>query len=59
MIRMREALQQSLNIPVVAITDAIGPANLLSAMGRAGMKPALPNGQAGLAIALGGIGVTL
>ena len=59
MIRMREALQQSLNIPVVAITDAIGPANLLSAMGRARMKPALPNGQAGLAIALGGIGVTL
>lgn len=59
MIRMREALQQSLNIPVVAITDAIGPANLLAAMGRAGMKPALPNGQAGLAIALGGIGVTL
>lgn len=59
MIRMREALQQSLNIPVVAITDAIGPANLLSAMGRAGMRPALPNGQAGLAIALGGIGVTL
>lgn len=59
LIRMREALQQSLNIPVVAITDAIGPANLLAAMGRAGMKPALPDGQAGLAIALGGIGVTL
>jgi penicillin-binding protein 1C len=59
MIRMREALQQSLNIPVVAITDAIGPANLLAAMGRAGMKPVLPNGQAGLAMALGGVGVTL
>lgn len=59
MIRMREALQQSLNIPVVAITDAIGPANLLAAMGRAGMKPVLPNGQAGLAVSLGGVGVTL
>ncbi len=58
-IRIREALQQSLNIPAVALTDALGPAKLLQAMDRAQMKSALPNGQPGLAVALGGIGVTL
>lgn len=58
-IRVREALQQSLNVPVVALTDALGPERLLSAMERAGMHPKLPVGQPGLAIALGGIGVSL
>ncbi|MBI1171035.1 penicillin-binding protein 1C [bacterium] len=58
-IRVREALQLSLNIPAVALTDALGPAKLLQAMDRAGMKSALPTGQPGLAVALGGIGVTL
>ena len=58
-IRVREALQMSLNIPAVALTDALGPAKLLQAMDRAQMKSALPTGQPGLAIALGGIGVTL
>jgi len=58
-IRIREALQQSLNIPVVALTDALGPAKLLGALDKAGVKYDLPGGQAGLAIALGGIGVRL
>ena len=58
-IRVREALQQSLNLPVVALTEALGPAKLLSAMDRASMRSALPTGQPGLAVALGGIGVTL
>ncbi len=58
-IRAREALQQSLNIPVVALTEALGPAKLLAALRRAGVKPELPGGQPGLAIALGGLGVTL
>lgn len=58
-IRMREALQQSRNIPVVALTDALGPAKLISAMEKAGMKPVFPGDQPGLAIALGGVGVTL
>ena len=57
--RVRDALQLSLNIPVVALTDALGPAKLLQAMDRAQMKSALPMGQPGLAVALGGIGVTL
>lgn len=58
-IRVREALQMSLNIPVVMLTDAMGPARLLSAMGKAGMKYRLPGGQPGLAVSLGGVGVTL
>lgn len=58
-IRIREALQQSLNIPVVALTDALGPAKLLGALDKSGVKYDLPGGQAGLAIALGGIGVRL
>ena len=58
-LRVREALQLSLNIPVVALTEALGPAKLLQAMDKAGMQARLPPGQPGLAIALGGIGVTL
>ena len=58
-IRIREALQESLNIPVVALTDALGPAKLLATLDKAGVKYDLPGGQPGLAIALGGIGVSL
>lgn len=58
-IRVREALQLSLNIPVVALTQALGPARLLSAMGKAGIRYSLPGAQPGLAVALGGVGVTL
>jgi penicillin-binding protein 1C len=58
-IRLREALQLSLNIPVVTLTEALGPAKLLSAMGKAGMRVEIPGDQPGLAVALGGLGVTL
>lgn len=58
-IRARDALQQSRNIPVVALTEALGPARLLTALDKAGVKYDMPPGQPGLAIALGGIGVTL
>lgn len=58
-IRVREALQQSLNIPVVALTEALGPSKLLAALRRAGVDAKVPGGQPGLAIALGGLGVTL
>jgi len=59
-IRVAEALRESLNIPVVTLTEALGPERLLQAMRRVGMRPVIP-GRAtpGLAIALGGIGVTL
>jgi penicillin-binding protein 1C len=58
-LRLREALQLSLNIPVVLLTDALGPAKLLAALRRAGMAPQVPGDQPGLAVALGGVGVTL
>ncbi|HMO09228.1 MAG TPA: penicillin-binding protein 1C [Paracoccaceae bacterium] len=59
-IRAREALQQSLNIPVVALTEALGPARLMTALRAAGARPRLPGtGAPGLAVALGGVGMTL
>ena len=58
-VRLRSALQLSLNIPVVALTQALGPEKLLSALSRGGVDYALPTGDAGLAVALGGIGVSL
>ncbi|QYX56963.1 penicillin-binding protein 1C [Roseovarius sp. SCSIO 43702] len=54
-----DALRQSLNIPVVLLLDEIGPAHLMNLMRRAGVSPVLPGDQAGLAIGLGGLGVTL
>ncbi|SDJ01531.1 penicillin-binding protein 1C [Aliiruegeria lutimaris] len=58
-VRVRRALQMSLNIPVVALTEAIGPARLVSRLERAGVTPVIPNDTPGLAVALGGVGVTL
>lgn len=58
-IRVSEALRLSLNIPVVRLTEALGPANLMAGLSRAGVNTALPGGQPGLAVALGGIGVSL
>jgi penicillin-binding protein 1C len=58
-IRIRNALQLSLNLPVVQLLDALGPAKLLAAMEKAGIHGVIPGGQPGLAIGLGGIGVTL
>lgn len=58
-IRAAEALRLSLNIPVVRLTEALGPANLMAGLSRAGVKTALPGGQPGLAVALGGVGISL
>ncbi len=56
----RAALQMSLNIPAVALLDAVGPAKLLARLRRAGAVPVLPRGRMpGLAIGLGGVGLTL
>lgn len=57
-VKVRDALQLSLNLPVVALTEAVGPARLLSALRRSGAAPVL-EGKPGLAISLGGIGVRL
>ncbi len=58
-VRLREALQLSLNIPVVALTEALGPARLMVALRRAGVLAEVPGDTPGLAVALGGVGVSL
>lgn len=55
----REALQTSLNLPAVALTEALGPARLLAAMRQAGVEAVVPGDVPGLAVALGGVGVSL
>jgi penicillin-binding protein 1C len=56
---VRRALQLSLNIPVVRLTEALGPAHLVAALKTAGVQARLQGGAAGLALSLGGVGVTL
>ena len=56
---VREALQLSLNIPVVKLTHDLGPARVMAALRRAGTDPRLPGGAPGLAVALGGVGLSL
>ncbi|MCP5074751.1 MAG: penicillin-binding protein 1C [Rhodobacteraceae bacterium] len=59
-VRVRQALQMSLNIPAVTLLQEVGPTQLIARMQRAGAVPKLPtSGAPGLAIALGGLGVTL
>ncbi len=59
-VTVREALQLSLNIPAVAMLEAVGPLRLMSLFKRAGMAPQLPRDRPpSLAIGLGGIGMTL
>ena len=59
-VTIREALTQSLNVPAVIVLDAVGPAQLIARMQRAAIAPVLPDQSApGLAIGLGGIGITL
>lgn len=58
-VTVEQALQLSLNIPAVAMTQALGPARLVTAMQRAGAHPVIPGGRPGLAVALGGVGLSL
>lgn len=58
-VRVRTALQLSLNIPAVSVTSALGPQHLIAGLRRAGADPQIPGGRPGLAVALGGVGVTL
>ncbi|THD76648.1 penicillin-binding protein 1C [Thalassobius vesicularis] len=58
-IKVADALRQSLNIPVVLLTDQLGPLRLMSALRQSGAQPVIPGGKPGLAVALGGVGVTL
>jgi penicillin-binding protein 1C len=58
-IRVRDALQQSLNIPVIRLADALGPARIAAALERSGAELHIPGERPGLAIALGGLGMSL
>jgi penicillin-binding protein 1C len=59
-VSIREALQFSLNVPAVRLLEAVGPQRLLSRFRRAGIRLELPpGGMPGLAIGLGGAGVSL
>lgn len=58
-VTVERALQLSLNIPVVKLTQALGPAHLMAALRRSGAEPALQGAAPGLAIALGGLGLSL
>ncbi len=59
-LRVREALVQSRNIPAVSLTQALGPARLMQALRRAGLRARLPgDAPPGLAVILGGVGVRL
>jgi len=59
-VTVRRALQLSLNVPAVAVLDAVGPSRLLARLTEAGASLVLPKHEtAGLALGLGGIGVRL
>jgi len=57
---VRKALQMSLNVPAVAVLDAIHASRLTARLADAGGRVVFPKGEApGLAMGLGGVGVTL
>lgn len=59
-VSVREALQMSLNVPAVQLLETVGPAALMQRLRRGGAEPVLPKEeQPGLAIGLGGIGLSL
>ena len=58
-ITIREALRQSLNIPVVRVAEALGPARIMAALRRTGMRVETNGAAPGLAVVLGGAGVSL
>ncbi|PWK72718.1 penicillin-binding protein 1C [Aminobacter sp. AP02] len=59
-VSVRQALQLSLNVPTIRLLDAVGPQRLTARFRQAGVTPQLPaNEVPGLAIGLGGVGVTL
>jgi penicillin-binding protein 1C len=57
----REALRYSLNVPAVAVLERLGPTRFIGGLAAAGIRLQLPRHteEPGLAIALGGAGITL
>jgi penicillin-binding protein 1C len=59
-VSVRRALQMSLNVPAVAVLDKVGASRFSARLAQAGGTLVLPKGEApGLAMALGGVGITL
>lgn len=58
-VSLRNALIWSLNIPVVKLANTLGPNRIAQALQRGGIELRLAGGRPGLAITLGGAGVTL
>jgi penicillin-binding protein 1C len=59
-VSVRRALQMSLNVPAVALLDGVGANRFSARLAQAGARLVLPKGETpGLAMALGGVGVTL
>ena len=59
-VSIRQALQLSLNVPAVRLLDAVGPTRLMVRFRRSEVRPVLPSNETpGLAIGLGGVGITL
>lgn len=59
-VTVRHALQWSLNVPAIAVLDKVGVDRLIARLTQVGVSLILPTGQApGLAIGLGGVGITL
>jgi penicillin-binding protein 1C len=61
MVSARKALQLSLNVPAVELLSALGPQRFLSRLRDTGVAIAMPKdgGAPGLAVGLGGLGITL
>jgi penicillin-binding protein 1C len=59
-VTIRRALQQSLNVPAVAVLEDVGPSRLTARLAEAGAALVLPRREApGLALGLGGVGIRL
>jgi penicillin-binding protein 1C len=59
-VTVRKALQLSLNVPAVAVLDAVRSSRLTARLAQAGAPLMLPEGEIpGLAMGLGGVGVRL
>ena len=60
-VTVREALQQSLNVPAVATLEAVGPRRFDARLRAAGIAPRYggSGGEPGLPLALGGVGLSL
>src|SRR5262249_60289258 len=57
-VTVRRALQQSLNVPAVAVLEEVGPSRLTARLAGAGAALVLPRREApGLALGLGGVGL--